>query len=190
MNDGKAYIGSSKNIEKRWKQHLKSLRMQSHHNIFLQRSWNKYDEQTFELVVLEVTDKLFEREQFWIDELKPEYNLGSVGGGDNITNHPNLELIKTKHSQNAINRWKSLSSEEKEKMSLRYRREKNPNWKNGKTFCFCGNRIDGASKSCACCRDRSAEKILFSVKPTRLKPNKKFQITTKANYLLIQNKLR
>ena len=38
--NGKVYVGSSKNIEKRKKQHFKDLENNTHHSVKLQRSYN------------------------------------------------------------------------------------------------------------------------------------------------------
>lgn len=40
--NGKFYVGSSKNIKKRWARHIRDLNNNNHHNIYLQRSCNKY----------------------------------------------------------------------------------------------------------------------------------------------------
>lgn len=52
FND-KLYIGSSKDIYKRFAKHKKDLKKGIHHNIYLQRSWDKYNEQSFTFEVLE-----------------------------------------------------------------------------------------------------------------------------------------
>lgn len=71
------YIGSSKNIYGRLLKHRALLRANRHENQHLQNAWNKYNESNFEYYVLEYCgiDKLFEREQFFIDTLYPEYNI-------------------------------------------------------------------------------------------------------------------
>ena len=45
--NGKFYIGSSQNISRRWYDHKRELRIQKHHNKYLQRAWNKYGEENF-----------------------------------------------------------------------------------------------------------------------------------------------
>ena len=49
IRNGIRYIGSSSNIESRLKQHLKMLANNNHHSILLQRAWNKYGKDLFEL---------------------------------------------------------------------------------------------------------------------------------------------
>ena len=42
--NGKYYIGSSNNIYRRWKEHIKLLNKNNHHSPHLQFAWNKYGE--------------------------------------------------------------------------------------------------------------------------------------------------
>lgn len=51
--NGKSYIGSSINIKNRLYKHLWMLRNNRHDNIYLQSSYNKYGEDSFEFNVLE-----------------------------------------------------------------------------------------------------------------------------------------
>ncbi|MBA4547717.1 GIY-YIG nuclease family protein [Thermoactinomyces intermedius] len=70
----KIYVGSSANIERRWKEHKKSLNAGTHHSPHLQASWDKYGKEAFSFSIIEVVDdvnNLIDREQFWLDELKP-----------------------------------------------------------------------------------------------------------------------
>ncbi len=73
---GKMYVGSAVDIARRLARHRYRLRTGQHPSRHLSASWKKYGEDVFEFVTLEVCDvsKLLEREQYWIDELKPEYN--------------------------------------------------------------------------------------------------------------------
>lgn len=86
--NNKQYIGSSADISKRLKEHFRKLRKKEHHSYHLQSAFNKYGEDNFitfiieeiDIVIIEsnieyVKNKLLEREQYWIDNLKPEYNV-------------------------------------------------------------------------------------------------------------------
>ena len=67
--NNKRYIGSSKNIEARWRVHQSRLRLNKHHSIHLQKSYN-LDSNIFQYEILELVDDLSQlevREQFWID---------------------------------------------------------------------------------------------------------------------------
>ena len=82
--NGKFYIGSAFDFNKRFREHRYHLNKQTHKNPYLQSAWLKYWEQSFEFIILEyvICDKefLYIREQFWIDSLKPNYNLASKAG--------------------------------------------------------------------------------------------------------------
>lgn len=72
----KRYVGSTTiGVIKRWNDHKSQLRTNKHPNIHLQRSWNKHGSEAFQFRILEVCINVLEREQFYIDTLKPEYNI-------------------------------------------------------------------------------------------------------------------
>jgi group I intron endonuclease len=50
---GKVYVGSSKNMEKRWTQHRVLLNRNQHHSFKLQSAWNKYGENAFQFEIVE-----------------------------------------------------------------------------------------------------------------------------------------
>lgn len=110
--NGKIYIGSAVNITSRWTIHRVSLNRNDHHNILLQRAWNKYGIEAFEFSVLECCEieNLLEYEQKWINKLKPYdknvgYNLCSVAGSQ-------LGLKRTQETKIKISRKGSKHSEE------------------------------------------------------------------------------
>ena len=74
IRNSKRYIGSSKNIRQRLWSHRAELRHNKHENTHLQSAWNKYGEQNFDYYILEncEEDLLLEREQWYIDTIKPE----------------------------------------------------------------------------------------------------------------------
>jgi len=74
------YIGQAVSIHARWVQHKRELRLNAHHNPHLQHAWNKYGENNFHFRVIEFCKMrdLNKREQYWIAELKPEYNIVTI----------------------------------------------------------------------------------------------------------------
>ena len=67
--NGKFYIGSSIDVENRWKGHIRELDKGIHNNQHLQNAWNKYGKESFVFELLEqVDDKehLRERETFYL----------------------------------------------------------------------------------------------------------------------------
>lgn len=136
IKNNKFYIGSSKNLEKRWKIHLSNLKRNKHVNCILQRAWNKYGEDSFIFQIVEdcSVEKLFEREQYYIDELKPKYNIGlNAFGGDNLTNNPNRKNIIENIVIGLYKRYQNMSDEEKLKRSENLKGDKNPNFGNNWT---------------------------------------------------------
>lgn len=79
--NGKIYIGSTIDAERRKGDHFRDLRRKKHCNNYLQKAWNKYGEDSFEFEVIEVTNLecQYIREQYYLDTLKPfkenGYNL-------------------------------------------------------------------------------------------------------------------
>ena len=76
--NNKCYIGSTTGLLKyRCITHRYHLRYNRHTNQHLQNSWNKYGENNFEFSIIELCqpDKCLDREQYYIDTLKPEYNI-------------------------------------------------------------------------------------------------------------------
>lgn len=68
--NNKFYIGSSVNIDKRLRNHKRSLRKNSHDNKYLQNAWNKYGEHNFRFEIIETIHdikQLLIREQWWLD---------------------------------------------------------------------------------------------------------------------------
>lgn len=80
---GKQYVGSAVRFASRWSVHRHQLRRGTHHSIILQRAWDKYGESRFVFEVLEGVDDvkvLLEREQHYIDRLKPALNVARRAG--------------------------------------------------------------------------------------------------------------
>lgn len=77
LENGKRYIGSSVDIYNRLHEHVYNLKNNCAHNKHFQNAWNKYGEKSFSYCILEYCDKKFqfEREQYYIDCISPEYNL-------------------------------------------------------------------------------------------------------------------
>lgn len=94
--NGKRYIGSAININKRWNEHRHLLRNGIHHSLHLQSAWNKYGESMFSFDVLVTCspDDLISHEQFWIDA----FNACSTKHGYNTL--PNAaNWLGMKHSE-------------------------------------------------------------------------------------------
>ena len=71
---GDFYIGSSKNIKNRWNIHKAPYTIKRYPNVKLYKAMTQYGRDNFTVDVIEETDNLREREQYWIEYLKPAYN--------------------------------------------------------------------------------------------------------------------
>jgi group I intron endonuclease len=90
LKNNKFYIGSSVNLYNRKSHHFSFLKKNKHANRYLQRAWNK-DSKYFimlELEKVEDRNNVYDREQWWLDELTPYdnsigYNLSHTATGNN-----------------------------------------------------------------------------------------------------------
>lgn len=83
----KFYIGSSKDILKRFNNHKFYLNKNKHINKKLQNSWNKYKSNNFDFFIIEECDNYIEREQYYLNKYKPNingYNISNSSSGGNI----------------------------------------------------------------------------------------------------------
>ena len=71
---GDFYIGSSHDIKLRWNIHKTPYTIKKHPNVKLYKAMTQYGIDNFTIEVIEKTDNLREREQYYIEQLKPVYN--------------------------------------------------------------------------------------------------------------------
>lgn len=136
--NGRFYIGSTINFDKRKERHLYELKNNKHHNIFLQRAFEKYGVDTFEFYIREkeVNDvkELQMLEERYINYCWKSgmlYNISKKGsGGDLISYHPNNDNFRKLQSKIVKERYANLSIEEKNKLSEKMKGENNPNFGN------------------------------------------------------------
>lgn len=144
--NGKCYVGSTIHLDQRRREHFSKLANNKHINAHLQNAYNKYGREAFDFEILEtididdnIKDKLLKREQFWIDNLKPEYNILLVAGSNLGYRH--TEETKKKISESTTGVKKSeehakhiregqsgrvLTEEHKAKLSEAARHRKSP----------------------------------------------------------------
>jgi group I intron endonuclease len=145
---GKFYIGSTQNFDKRFAQHKSDLTKNRHHNIHLQRSWNKHGKDGFNFEVVEECENYLKREQDILDTLdfKTCYNVSaSAIGGDLIRNHPERDRLVKEATQRLRTCKKPKPKFGKE----------NPNWRGGRKKCKCGVEIHKINKTCIKCSDKT-----------------------------------
>lgn len=79
--NGKFYIGSSKNLNRRKAEHTYRRKNLKYINSILKNAVLKYGYANFLFEIVEIVenvDFLCTREQYWIDTLKPEYNMRKI----------------------------------------------------------------------------------------------------------------
>lgn len=81
--NGEMYIGSTTNYDKRSVDHFGMLRNNKHHSIHLQRACNKYEIENFFIEIIESypfidSKQLASKEQYYVDNFKPKYNIRTV----------------------------------------------------------------------------------------------------------------
>lgn len=98
-----SYIGQSRNIKQRWNSEKRASNdiTDKSYNYPLSRAFRKYGIQNFTFEIIEEckVDELNEKENYWINKLKPEYN--QTAGGDYQT-HGKLTYIQVQEIQQTL----------------------------------------------------------------------------------------
>lgn len=108
IND-KKYIGkTTREYKERWRFHKNNLSKNIHNNKYLQRSWNKYGEDSFLFYIIEECRKeeVNQKEIFWIEHFntkkrKNGYNI--TDGGKGTSGWKASEETKEKHRKLMLN---------------------------------------------------------------------------------------
>jgi len=114
--DGKYYVGSSKNIRKRWVEHKRRLLNNDHHNDHLQNTFNKHGIDIFDFMLVELVDinNLKRIEQKYLDIAKTEqdkcYNLNFESSGGDLSTYSKIKI------SNAL-KGRKLSQQTRDKIS-------------------------------------------------------------------------
>lgn len=130
----KRYIGQTNNFKKRWGIHLSTLNNNKHDNSYLQKSWNKYGENSFEFKIMEYVpvDYLDIREQWWMD-LFGSYNREyGYNLNDSVTNNPMKGKFHTDEAKLKISlraKGRVVSDKTRETLSKSVKGKPRPNRK-------------------------------------------------------------
>jgi group I intron endonuclease len=88
LKNKKLYIGSAKSVKIRIYEHKRTLNKGSHHNCHLQKAWDKYGEDSFQFLIVQLVDDidlLIATEQYWIDKAQAAnpafgFNICNIAG--------------------------------------------------------------------------------------------------------------
>jgi group I intron endonuclease len=126
--DDRVYVGSAASIAKRFREHFADLKANRHHSRHLQNFYNKHGLNSLGCAVLCETEKtreaLIEAEQFFIDAMRPAFNMSPTAGS-------NLGTVKSPEQRKALSE-KRLSmnihydDDYKRRMSIALSGENNP----------------------------------------------------------------
>ncbi len=86
--DGRKYVGvTSRNVELRWREHRSELKSNRHRNRYLQAAWNKYGENAFKFLVIEIHDSLDALNKAEESYIATHTNLYNLAKGGNANQH-------------------------------------------------------------------------------------------------------
>lgn len=119
----KYYIGYTKDIYKRFKEHRNTLKNGNHQNIILQRSYNKYTSETFIFEILHKFNNIEDaknKELEYLQNLEIRdmlYNIHYNNSGGNIlTNHPNKENIIMRITTKINDNYSKMTKQQKKEI--------------------------------------------------------------------------
>jgi group I intron endonuclease len=127
----KIYIGSTSNLRKRHHDHFADLKRGAHSNRHMQSACNKYGIDVFTFDVLEYVMPFIriEREQYWLDKLKPYnhdigFNVAIRARGDKLSAEHRANISKSNmgHPVSAESRAKMSASKKGKPLSLQARK--------------------------------------------------------------------
>jgi len=104
LTNDKRYVGSAVDLRRRERDHKRALLKGAHTNRYLQNSWNKYGEGAFEFDVIEYWEPEFlvGMEQWWMNMLRPEYNMCMVAGSRLGCKHTDEAKAKMMGNTNCV----------------------------------------------------------------------------------------
>ena len=134
--NNKEYVGGTNNLNRRKIQHFSDLHRNRSGSILMQQDWNELKNKNYPVeawfyfsVIEEVlVENLLEREQYWLDTLKPFYNTNKIAGryiGEYIRTPE--ALAKRKESRKG--KHPRISEEVTQKRRERWAGDNNPNRK-------------------------------------------------------------
>lgn len=108
--NGKFYIGSSCDVQRRFAEHKSHLRSGTHQNQYLQHAWKKYGEENFNFLILQLVESellIFDLEQDWLDKTKSYdseigYNLSKLSCGVDSLRNSKKYIVTTPANEEIV----------------------------------------------------------------------------------------
>lgn len=119
---GDFYIGSSKDAKNRWITHKAPSCWVRHPNLKLYQDMAQYGLNNFTFEIIEETDNLREREQYWIDQFKPTYNSNRA---KDLNEENYRQLVKKyyeNHRDDELARMKEYNNAHRAEINSYYQR--------------------------------------------------------------------
>ena len=126
ISSGKTYVGSSINLGRRLTSYYSFLYINAQKSSLICRALLKYGYSCFSIEILEYCEKenLLVREQYYLDLLKPDYNILTKAGSSLGFKHSEDTIAKfraRRHTKETLGKFKSrvLSEESRKKIITR-----------------------------------------------------------------------
>ena len=128
------YIGSTINLYKRYYTHLQDMKTKKRTCVKLNRSVNKYgiDNFKFEIIAKCPIEYVIKLEQWFIDNLKPQYNIAKIAGSN--FGIKRTEEFKASMSKLQKEKWKD------EEYKVNSLEKLSNNWKKGEDHPYYGKK--------------------------------------------------
>lgn len=122
--NGNSYIGSSVNLEIRLRNYYSNSYLSHHKNLAINRALLNHGYSNFSLEIIEYCEKekAVSREQYYMDFLKPEYNILPTAGSSLGFRHSEETLIKMrdrKHTEETLIKMRGRKNSEETLIKMR-----------------------------------------------------------------------
>lgn len=118
---GRKYVGSSRNLKHRRVSHFSGMKNGTHENYKIRKECATYGIDSFRWEILERCELewLIEREQWWMDSIKPELNILLTADNHNCTETERRKESRRRQAEKITGRKQSQEEKDKRAKSIR-----------------------------------------------------------------------
>ena len=118
---GRRYVGSSRNLKHRRTCHFSGMKNGTHENYKIRNECSTYGVDSFRWEILERCEIgcLVEREQWWMDSLKPELNIILTADNHNCTETERRKEARKRQAEKITGRKQSQEEKDKRAKSIK-----------------------------------------------------------------------